>query len=112
MRDERCEIANFNTCYFLRRMNKVVLPCTLRMSDCTFVSVSCLVSVTMSRASSDASTYSTALRSADLTYQGPDSVINYLLDDVSLTEVAEDTNWKEEANARIEQVRKGNIHIR
>jgi endo-1,4-beta-xylanase len=41
-------------------------------------------------------------------FEGPDEGVNYYLDDVNVFETG---NWKEEANARIEQIRKRDAHI-
>ncbi|XP_076443326.1 uncharacterized protein LOC143281915 [Babylonia areolata] len=49
---------------------------------------------------------------AELRHLGPDAGISYLLDDVSVREIAEDSRWREHADARIERVRKGDIHLR
>jgi len=38
--------------------------------------------------------------------------INYLVDHTSLQILPEDTDWRTEANHRINQIRKSNIHIK
>ncbi|XP_046370598.2 endo-1,4-beta-xylanase 3-like [Haliotis rufescens] len=47
----------------------------------------------------------------ELRVSGPDKTVNYLVDDMSLTEIPEDKNWKSEADKRIDQLRKNNIHF-
>lgn len=44
--------------------------------------------------------------------QGPDPGIEFLVDDFSLQEIPENTNWKTEANQRIENIRKTNFSLR
>jgi endo-1,4-beta-xylanase len=41
-------------------------------------------------------------------FEGPPADVNYYLDDVNVVETGD---WEQEANARIEQIRKGNFHI-
>lgn len=43
--------------------------------------------------------------------QGPDPGIEFLVDDFSLQEIPENTNWKTEANQRIESIRKTNFSL-
>jgi len=43
-------------------------------------------------------------------FEGPDSSVNFYVDDVSVT-VASDGDWETEANERIEQIRKGDFRI-
>ncbi|XP_046546463.1 endo-1,4-beta-xylanase 3-like [Haliotis rubra] len=50
-------------------------------------------------------------KTIELRVYGPDKTINYLVDDMSLTEIPEDNNWKSEADKRIDQLRKNNIHF-
>nr|KAG5687547.1 hypothetical protein BaRGS_013649 [Batillaria attramentaria] len=53
-----------------------------------------------------------AIQSAQIHIQGPDGHIDFLLDDVSMTEISEDTHWQAAADTRIDTLRKGDIHVR
>ncbi|KAL8563090.1 hypothetical protein ACOMHN_066413 [Nucella lapillus] len=53
-----------------------------------------------------------AVTAAQLRHDGPAPGISFLLDDVSVTEIAEDMDWKTQADHRIDQLRKGDINIR
>ncbi|XP_046574253.1 endo-1,4-beta-xylanase 1-like [Haliotis rubra] len=44
-------------------------------------------------------------------FQGPVPGIDFLIDDTTLVEVDEDVNWKAEADARIQKIRKNIIHV-
>ncbi|CAL1542287.1 unnamed protein product [Lymnaea stagnalis] len=48
---------------------------------------------------------------AKIFVEGLDPHVDFYADDASLTEIAEDTNWKADANSRIESLRKSNIHF-
>ena len=50
--------------------------------------------------------------SAKLHLQSPDIGIDFLLDDTSLVELSDQSDWKQEADQRIQQLRMGNIHFR
>ncbi|XP_067666748.1 uncharacterized protein [Haliotis asinina] len=53
----------------------------------------------------------TGTKEVRLRVRGSDAAINFLVDDVSLTEVPENKNWKSEADSRIDQLRKSNVSI-
>ncbi|XP_064609211.1 uncharacterized protein LOC135473294 [Liolophura sinensis] len=57
-------------------------------------------------------TPSQAFTSVDVYVQGPDPGVDFLLDDMSLTEVDDYPGWKEEANARVEKYRKSDAVLR
>ena len=50
--------------------------------------------------------------SAKLHIQSPDIGIDFLLDDTSLVELSDLSDWKQEADQRIKQLRMGDIHFR
>ncbi|XP_067664773.1 uncharacterized protein [Haliotis asinina] len=50
-------------------------------------------------------------KSVSLRVNGPSAAINFNVDYMSLTEIPEDKNWKSEANRRIDQLRKNNVHF-
>lgn len=56
--------------------------------------------------------FNSAFTSVDVYVQGPDPGVDFLLDDMSLKEVEDYPTWKEEANARIEKHRKGDVMLR
>ncbi|KAL4233814.1 hypothetical protein ACF0H5_008492 [Mactra antiquata] len=49
--------------------------------------------------------------SVNVYIQGPDPGIEFLVDDMELTEITENPNWRTEALQRIEQIRKGDVTI-
>lgn len=54
----------------------------------------------------------TEVLQARLYFQTPEKEVSYIVDKVSLTEIISRSNWKDEANARIEAHRKSNIILR
>ncbi|GFR61201.1 beta-xylanase [Elysia marginata] len=48
---------------------------------------------------------------AILYIMGPSPQVDFYFDDASLKEIPENLDWKSEANARIEQLRKSNLHL-
>lgn len=53
----------------------------------------------------------TEIQNARFYIQFSDVEVNYLIDSASLTEIVPNTNWKEEADNRIEQIRKSDLTI-
>ncbi|XP_064603715.1 uncharacterized protein LOC135469112 [Liolophura sinensis] len=56
-------------------------------------------------------TPTTGLKSARLYLQGPNSGIDFIVDDLSLKEIPEVANWRTEADKRIEKIRKSDINF-
>jgi len=54
----------------------------------------------------------TNVTNLELYIEGPQPGVSYYVDDVTVTEVGSAATWKEEANARIEQIRKRDAKIR
>jgi len=57
-------------------------------------------------------THVAAWYSLRLYIQGPDPGVEYYTDDWSLQEIPENTNWRQDALARIEKTRKSNFTLR
>ncbi|XP_046546498.1 exoglucanase XynX-like [Haliotis rubra] len=53
----------------------------------------------------------TGIKEVRLRVRGSDAAINFLVDDVSVTEVPENKNWKSESDIRIDQLRKSNVNF-
>ena len=51
----------------------------------------------------------TVVVSARVYIQFEEIAVNYLVDQATFTEIIPNLNWKEEANARIEQIRKADL---
>ncbi|WP_265445301.1 endo-1,4-beta-xylanase [Acetivibrio straminisolvens] len=54
----------------------------------------------------------TDVTNLELYIEGPQAGVSYYVDDVTVTEVGSSATWKEEANARIEQIRKRDAKIK
>lgn len=53
-----------------------------------------------------------AYTAAKLYLEGPAPEVSFYFDHTSLKELPTDANWEAEANERIENIRKSNIHFR
>ena len=54
----------------------------------------------------------TAITRGRFYVQFEDPPVHYLIDSASLKEIVPNPNWRQEADARIENIRKRDIHIR
>ncbi|RXE57948.1 endo-1,4-beta-xylanase [Acetivibrio mesophilus] len=54
----------------------------------------------------------TDVTNLELYIEGPTAGVSYYVDDIAVTEVGSSATWKEEANARIEQIRKRDAKIK
>ncbi|XP_064600826.1 uncharacterized protein LOC135467003 [Liolophura sinensis] len=53
------------------------------------------------------------MKTSRIYFQGPEPGLGFLVDDASMTEIhVNNNNWVAEANARIDKIRKSNIHVK